>query len=327
MTELKFPKCTLEQVAVDQVKTVNGTRCWVLSSEKYLKTVNANIKEKLAKSNFRLPSKCTTPFVSGYHPSTDTTAELDAQGTQFYQELIGVLQWAIELGRVDMLLLEVALLSSHLALPRIGHLQAVYHIFGYLKQSPRLRGLFFDPEHPDISMGRFHNNDWVDFYKDAKEEMPDDVPVPLGKEVSVHCFVDASHASDIATRRSQTGILIFRQNSVETSTFGSEFTAAMKQATELVKALRSKLRMFGVPLDGPTAIYCDNEAVYKNVSHPASVLSKKMHSISYQYCREAVAAEIIKVAKEHTTTNLADLFLTKVLTRTRREELLDRFMY
>eukprot|EP00980_Cylindrotheca_fusiformis_P015627 scaffold4484_cov57-Cylindrotheca_fusiformis.AAC.1 len=40
---------------VDQVKTVNGTRCWALSSEKYLKTAIANIKEKLAKSNFRLP--------------------------------------------------------------------------------------------------------------------------------------------------------------------------------------------------------------------------------------------------------------------------------
>eukprot|EP00980_Cylindrotheca_fusiformis_P023715 scaffold10845_cov79-Cylindrotheca_fusiformis.AAC.1 len=106
------------------------------------------------------------------------------------------------------MLLEVALLSSHLALPRIGHLQAVYHIFGYLKHSPRRR-LFFDPEYPDISMSRFHKYDWVDFYKDAKEEMPDDVPVPLGKEVSVHCFVDASHASKIATRRSQTGILIF----------------------------------------------------------------------------------------------------------------------
>eukprot|EP00980_Cylindrotheca_fusiformis_P022020 scaffold8906_cov77-Cylindrotheca_fusiformis.AAC.1 len=185
-------------------------------------------------------------------------------------------------------------------------------------------------------MTRFHKFEWVDFYKDAREEIPDDVPEPLGKEVSVHCFVDASHASDVATRRSQTGILIFvnkapiiffskRQNSVETSTFGSEFTA-MKQATELVKALRYKLRMFGVPLDGPAAMYCDNEAVYKNVSNPASVLSKKMHSISYHYCKEAVAAEIIKVAKEDTETNLADLF-TKVLPRNRREELLDRFMY
>ena len=113
----------------------------------------------------------------------------------------------------------------------------------------------------------------MDFYRDAKEDIPFDMPQPLGMEVSIHCFVDASHASDVVTRRSQTGILIFinrspiifflkRQNLVERSTFGSEFTA-MKQAVELVKALRYKLRMFGVPLDREASVYCDNEVVYK----------------------------------------------------------------
>ena len=107
--------------------------------------------------------------------------------------------------------------------------------------------------------------------------------------------------------------------------FGSEFTA-MKQAVELVKALRYKLRMFGVPISGPANMYCDNEAVYKNVAVPSSILSKKMHSISYHFCREAVAGGVCRVAKEDTLTNLADLF-TKILSRARREDLLDRFMY
>ena len=140
----------------------------------------------------------------------------------------------------------------------------------------------------------------------------------------------------MATRRSQSRILIIinrapivfyskKQNSVETSTFGSEFTA-MKQAVELVKALRYKLRMFGVPISGPANMYCDNEAVYKNVAVPSSILSKKMHSISYHFCREAVAGGVCRVAKEDTLTNLADLF-TKILPRARREDLLDRFMY
>ena len=100
----------------------------------------------------------------------------------------------------------------------------------------------------------------------------------------------------------------------------------MKQAIELVKALRYKLRMFGIPIEGPASMYCDNEAVYKNVSIPSSVLNKKMHGISYHYCREAVASGVARVAKEDTRTNLSDLF-TKVLTRARREELLDKFMY
>ena len=148
--------------------------------------------------------------------------------------------------------------------------------------------------------------------------------------------MDASHAAEKVHRRSQTGILIFvnkapimfyskRQNSVETSTFGSEFTAT-KQAVELIKGLRYKLRMFGVPIDGPARMYCDNEAVYKNVAIPTSVLKKKMHSISYHFCREAVAAGIVQMAKEDSKTNLSDLF-TKVMSKPRRDELIDRFMY
>ena len=211
-----------------------------------------------------------------------------------------MLQWAVELGRVDVLS-EVALMSSHLASPGTGHLEQVHHIFGHLKQSPRRR-LFFDPDHPRTSKSKFQECDWEDFYRDAKEEIPSDAPEPRGNHVEVHCFLDASHASDKSNRRSQTGILIFinkapiiffskRQNSVETSTFGSEFTAT-KQAVELVKALRCKLRMFGVPIEGPASMCCDNEAVHKNVSMPSSVLNKKMHGISCHFCREAAAGGV-----------------------------------
>ena len=117
------------------------------------------------------------------------------------------------------------------------------------------------------------------------------MPKTRGNYVSVHCFVDANNAGKNVTPQSQTGILIFvnkapiiafskRKNDVETSTFGSEFTA-LKNSVELVKALRYKLRMFGVPIEGPTNVFCDNELVYKNVSTPESVFKKKHHSIAY----------------------------------------------
>ena len=74
------------------------------------------------------------------------------------------------------------------------------------------------------------------------------MPQPRGKPMSMHFFEDADHASDKVTRGSQTVILIFcnqapvmwmikKQNSVETSTFGSEFTA-LKLAVELVISLQ-----------------------------------------------------------------------------------------
>ena len=82
----------------------------------------------------------------------------------------------------------------------------------------------------------------------------------------------------------------------------------MKKSIEMVEALRYKLIMFGVPIDGPTSIFCDNEEVYQNTVGPESALSKNHHSISHHSCREAVAAKTVQVAKEGTAHNLEDLF-------------------
>ena len=58
---------------------------------------------------------------------------------------------------------------------------------------------------------------------------------------------------------------------------------------------------------------------------PESSLNKKMRGISYHFCREAVAAKIVRVAKEDTLTNLVDLF-AKVVGKVKRDNLLEKFM-
>ena len=121
----------------------------------------------MAKHDLNLPTRCDKSLFSNYHPSEETTPELDASGVQYFQEIIGVLKWAVELGRVDILF-EVALLSTNLAFPREGHLQHVYHIFGYLKKSPRRR-IFMDPDHSNIDESRFKKFDRVDFYINAED--------------------------------------------------------------------------------------------------------------------------------------------------------------
>ena len=273
-------------------------------------------------------------MVKGYAPELDTTPELKADGVQWYQELIGTLRWACEIGRVDILL-EVTLMSSYSAMPRLGHLENVLHIFGYLKSHKKFR-VCFDSSSPQFSPNKFKEYDWEEFYKDVTEDIPLDAPTPRGRYVDTTMFVDASHANDKKNRRSHTGILIFvnkapihwyskKQPTVEVSTFGAEF-CAMRIGVEMVKALRYKLRMFGIPIVGPTNVFCDNEAVTQNTIVPESTLKRKHHSIAYHLCREAVAAKIIRVAFEGTATNLADLF-TKLLTSDRREFLLERFTY
>ena len=70
--------------------------------------------------------------------------------------------------------------------------------------------------------------------------------------------------------------------------------------------------MFGVPIEGPTNLFCDSEAVYNSASDQEYTLRKKHHSIAYHYFREAVAVGVYRLAKEDTATNLAD-FLTNNL--------------
>lgn len=86
------------------------------------------------------------------------------------------------------------------------------------------------------------------------------------------------------------------------------------------------MRWFGVPIDGPVNVFGDNEAVVNSSQKPEQTLSKKHNSIAYHKVREAVAANIIRVAYVNTTYNLADL-LTKPLPRAKRDELLDCFIY
>jgi hypothetical protein len=173
--------------------------------------------------------------------------------------------------------------------PGLGHLEQAFHAFGCLKTHPK-RKLAFDPGHPVVNENRFQKCDWTEFCRDASEAIAGNMPLPGGNGMSTHCFVDANHAGDTETRRSQTGVLLFcnkapaiwfsrRQNSVEASTFGSEFTA-MKNVVEMIETLRCKLRMFRVPIEGPTNVFCDNGAVCANATRLESSLTKKHHSIA-----------------------------------------------
>jgi hypothetical protein len=220
---------------------VGDVECWTMSAEKYVTASVKNMEDALAKKGLCLPSKCFTPLSTDYRPELETSAELKRDGFHVYQELIGVLRWAVELGRVDVLL-EVALMLTYMAMPREGHLLQLHRMFGYFKIYPK-RKIAFDFQHPEISKRMLKEYNWCNFYRNAAEAIPLDMPKPRGNPMLTHCFVNASHGSDRATRRSQTGILLFcnkapiiwhskPQNTVEASTFGSEFQA-MKNAVEL----------------------------------------------------------------------------------------------
>lgn len=319
-----------------QYKEINGAKCWTMSSVDYVNAAVKNIEEKLAKDNKKLPLKAITPMNSNFVPELDDSEELGPEETQYFQELIGILRWATEIGRVDILF-EVSILSQHQAMPRRNHLEQAIHIFAYLKRKPKTT-LYFDQGLPRLDPTSFpaNHNEFKDMYRDAEEQMPSRMPMPRGRSVTTTAFVDASHAANKVTRRSHSGFIIFvnrapiiwyskRQATVESSTFSAEFIA-MKACVEAVQALRFKLRMFGVAVDEPTKILCDNESVVKNSTHLESSLNKKHNSIAYHYVRWCVAATVITIGWVNTHENIADA-MTKRLPVATRDYLFGNWTY
>ena len=88
-------------------------------------------------------------------------------------------------------------------------MEAFYLIFNFLLNHTKKRNVMY-PSTPIIDESVFHSNaNWVKFYGDVVEEDPPQMPEPLGESVSTSSFVESDHASNVITRRSHTGILLF----------------------------------------------------------------------------------------------------------------------
>jgi hypothetical protein len=313
---------------IKKFRTGTDRYAWGISPDTYIAAAVTEVERKLKLTGHKLSVKVSTPMTSGYRPEMDGSPELDPDQANYYQSLIGILRWATELGRIDIIV-ETGMLSRYCVSPRKGHLEQALHIFAYLKRCSSC-SMVFDDREPVIDESIFKQCNWSMQYPGAKEAIPTNMPEPRGKSVATRCFVDADHAGCLATRRSHTGIIIYvnsapivwfskRQNTVESSTFGSEFIA-LKQAIDLVEGLRYKLRMMGIGIDDSTSIYCDNEAVVKSTTAPESTLKKKHNAICYHRAREAQAAGHIRVGKILGTDNHADAF-TKVIVGAHRKHL------
>ncbi len=182
----------------------------------------------------------------------------------------------------------------------------------------------------------FPKQTWKEFYRGVEEAIPDNMPKPLGKPVDIRMWVDSDHAGKKRTRRLRTGFFIYinmacvdwvskRQSTMETSGFGAEFIA-MKLGMEKLRGLRYKLRMMGVPIDGPSLIYSNKKSAITNSSRPEPVLKKKCNAICYHACRKLVAMDESHFAHISTHDNWAD-FLTKVTSGPKQRDLVRNVLY
>ena len=283
---------------------------------KYVETITKKVEDLLG---IQL-KKRASPMDCDYHPELDDTPLLSEDDHSIYRMILGSVQWAVTLGRLDAAY-AVATMARYAAMPQKGHLQAAIRIMGYLKGTSSGR-ILYDARRPDYSNLKVTDHYWGDLYPDAVEEIDDSNPLPKGKEVVLSCFVDADHARDVATRRSVTGVIVFlnntpirwyskRQATVESSTYGSELVAA-RIATEMVQEFRSMLRSLGVPIRGPGILLGDNKSVVTNTTLPSSTLKKKHNAIAFHKVRETIASGAMVFIHIPGTVNPADI-LTKPL--------------
>jgi hypothetical protein len=244
----------------------------------------------------------TSPLLGNDHPELDDSEPLEGEDIQRYQSLIGILQWTISLGRFDIATAVMSMSSFRVA-PRAGHLERLKRICGYLSKMKHgyIRIRTEEPDYSDMPEAQY---DWSrSVYGRVKEEIPKDIPNPLGKPVVMTSYVDANLYHDMLSGRSVTAALHFlnqtpidwfskKQATVETATYGSEFVAA-RMTVQQIMGLRQTLRYLGVEVKGSTRLFGDNGSVVKGGSIPHSILKMRHHGLSYHVTREAVASKTV----------------------------------
>ena len=73
-----------------------------------------------------------SPQLNRYRPELDVLEILGPDAANWFQNIIGILNWILELGRVNTNIL-VAKLFTFLAKPKARNLRAALHMFSYLK--------------------------------------------------------------------------------------------------------------------------------------------------------------------------------------------------
>jgi len=142
--------------------------------------------------------KFKSPMELNYHPELDTTPLMDEHNASLYRALIGLANWLIMLGRLDMHYSTNAL-SRYAMAPCEGHLEAMKQVFSYLKKFHKGR-IIIDPTWMDWSKYKMtQEHSWEEIYPNTKEEIPNNMPEPRGVPARITCFVDANHAHDKVT--------------------------------------------------------------------------------------------------------------------------------
>ena len=206
---------------------------------KYTHKILESYKKMFPNENF---FNVKSPLEKNDHPALDNTKLCNGEQITKYMCLIGEQQWAVTLGRYDILALVMSM-SRFRLVPKIGHLERMKRLYGYLARTKHF-AIRYRTKEPDCSHLPKQEYEWTrTVYGNVKEEIPKDIPKTLGKRVLATTFLDASLLHNIVTGKSVTAVLHFvnptptdwfskRQVTVETATYGSEFVVPKQQQSK-----------------------------------------------------------------------------------------------
>ncbi|THH19984.1 hypothetical protein EUX98_g8666 [Antrodiella citrinella] len=204
-----------------------------------------------------------------------------------YANAIGSLMYAAVSTRPDISY-AVQTLSQFTSNFDQSHINAVKHVFRYLKATPTL-GITFRTS--DVTLSGYSDADW---------------------------------GQDLTNRRSISGYFFMigrspiswsskKQSTVALSSMEAEYLA-LSHATKESIWLRSLLRELGFPQANPSIIFCDNQSAIAFTRDNQFHARSKHIDIRHHFIRETIASKDIDVTYTPSQSNSADL-LTKPLNR------------
>uniref|UniRef100_A0A2N9EKK0 Integrase catalytic domain-containing protein n=1 Tax=Fagus sylvatica TaxID=28930 RepID=A0A2N9EKK0_FAGSY len=181
----------------------------------------------------------------------------------------------------------VSIVSQFMTNPRVPHMNAVIRILKYLKNAPG-RGLFYRSS-GHLRIEGYTDADWAGSPSDRKS-------------TTGYCtFI----GGNLVTWRSK------KQSVVARSSAEAEYRAMAHTTCELTW-LRTVLQEFGLLTQGPTPLYCDNQAAIHIASNPVFHERTKHIEVDCHFVRSKVESKDIITPFVPSGSQLADIF-TKAL--------------
>ena len=113
---------------------------------KYVNKILESYKKMFPNENFL---NVKSPQEKNDHPELDYTKPCIEEQITKYMCMIGQLQWAIKLGRYDILAHVMSMFRFRLA-PKIGHLERINRLYGYLAKTKHF-AIRYRTKEPDYS--------------------------------------------------------------------------------------------------------------------------------------------------------------------------------